>query len=173
LTVLDNVLAGRLSATGMPFGFLGSHLRLFSRDEREQAFAALCQVGVGEKAFQRASDLSGGQQQRVAIARVLAQGPDVLLADEPIASLDPRSATIVMDLLREIRESRGMPVVVNLHQVDVAKRYATRIVGMREVRVVFDGPPGDLDPVMERALYDGETSESDLPVILKERACVS
>lgn len=141
LTVLQNVLAGRLRFAQDPVTWGPSVIRRFSRSEREHAFECLRLVGIPEKAYERADSLSGGQQQRVAIARTLAQEPEVMLADEPIASLDPRSATAVMDALRRVNRERGVPVLVNLHQVDVAREYATRIIGMRAGRIVFDGPP--------------------------------
>lgn len=159
LTVLHNVLAGRLSFAGFPLGHVLSHGYWFSKANQELAYDALRQVGVESLAQRRASDLSGGQQQRVAIARLLAQQPDVILADEPIASLDPRSAEIVMDVLKAIHQTRGIPVVVNLHQVDVARRYASRIIGMRTGQIVFDGPPEDFDPNIAACVYDGDTSE--------------
>lgn len=128
-----------------------STLRLFPEPDRRIAASALQTVGIAHLADRRADQLSGGQQQRVAIARTLAQEPRVILADEPIASLDPVSASGVMDALAAINRERGIPVVVNLHQVDVARRYATRIVGMSNGRIVFDGPPSELtDPVVER-----------------------
>ncbi len=160
ITVLENVLAGRLRFTrGLPY--LLSHVRLFPKAEREFALASLERVGVAHLAHRRADTLSGGQQQRVAIARVLAQQPSVILADEPIASLDPRSAQVVMDILRDIHERQGLPVVVNLHQVDFAQRYATRIVGMRAGKVVFSGPPGDLSELAARGLYQQQGDRPD------------
>jgi phosphonate transport system ATP-binding protein len=152
-TVMQNVLAGRLRFTSFPLGRLASLVGWFGRDDQERAFECLRRVGIERTAMQRADTLSGGQRQRVAIARLLAQEPEVILADEPIASLDPRSSEQVMDTLRSIHESRGIPVVVNLHQVDVARRYGKRIVGMRGGRVVFDGPPGTLGAPAVRALY--------------------
>ncbi|MBY0261345.1 MAG: phosphonate ABC transporter ATP-binding protein [Phycisphaerales bacterium] len=155
LSVLDNVLAGRLRfCSSIPAATL-SHLRLLGKPHRESAMQALERVGVAHLAARRADTLSGGQQQRVAIARVLAQEPSVILADEPIASLDPRSADIVMDLLRDIHVRHRLPVIANLHQVAVARTYATRIVGMRAGRVVFEGAAADLDDAVARNLYSG------------------
>ena len=139
LTVLENVLVGRLRFNGTPLRHLMSAVRKFPASEREIAFDCLRQVGIAELAFQRADTLSGGQQQRVAIARALAQEPEVFLADEPIASLDPRSARSVMDTLRRIQEEKKIPVIVILHQISVAREYAHRIVGMRQGKKIFDG----------------------------------
>lgn len=144
LTVLDNVLVGRLRFNAGPLQQGLSLLRLFPRSEREMAFDCLKQVGIADLAFQRADTLSGGQQQRVAIARTLAQKPEVFLADEPIASLDPRSAETVMEILSHIHETKKIPVIVNLHHIDFAKRYAKRVVGMAGGRVVFEGKSSDL-----------------------------
>ncbi len=143
LTALENVLVGRLRFNR---GLLDRGLSLcrrFRRAEREAAFDCLRQVGIAEHAFQRADTLSGGQQQRVAIARALAQEPELFLADEPIASLDPRSSEVVMDTLRRIHETHRIPVIVNLHHLDFARRYAGRVLGMAGGRLVFDGRPGD------------------------------
>ncbi len=138
LSVLENVLAGRLRFARGPVRRFAGVLRLFPRSEREIAFACLEKVGIAEQAFKRADQLSGGQQQRVAIARVLAQEPRVILADEPIASLDPESARGVMRTLRAIHDTKGIPVIVNLHQVDVAREFGSRIVGMNAGRVCVD-----------------------------------
>ncbi len=153
LSVLENVLAGRLRFARSPLAFAGSHVGVAGRAARRAAMDALASVGLAHKARERADALSGGQQQRVAIARLLAQEPEVVLADEPIASLDPASADGVMDLLSKIRAERGIAVVANLHQPEVARRYASRVVGMRAGRVVFEGPPGEIDAGVERTLY--------------------
>lgn len=130
-----------------------SVLGLFSASDRQEAMRCLQLVGIDHLAFRRADRLSGGQQQRVAIARALAQQPQVVLADEPIASLDPVSSTAVMDALRTINSTLGIPVLVNLHQVDVARSYATRIIGMSAGRIVFDGPPQELTPDVIDRIY--------------------
>lgn len=161
LTVLENVLSGRLRFCRGVGSFLGSHARWFSRHDKAVAMDALVRVGVDHLAHRRADALSGGQQQRVAIARLLAQEPAVILADEPIASLDPRSAEIVMRTLHDIHTTRKLPVVVNLHQVDIAKAYATRIVGMRSGRIVFAGTPSELDDRTAAELYRSAASQSD------------
>lgn len=162
LTVLQNVLVGRLRFRQGVLSVWPTLVRWFSAEDHAAARRALEQVGIAELATRRASDLSGGQQQRVAIAKVLAQGARVILADEPIASLDPRSARVVMDTLARINRENGVPVLVNLHHVEVARRYATRIVGMRMGQVVFDGPARALTRDMTRDLY-GEDVEHDAP----------
>lgn len=159
LSVLQNVLVGRLRFSQTPVRVVPSVVRWFGRAERAAAFECLRLVGIPEKAFQRADSLSGGQQQRVAIARTLAQECEVMLADEPIASLDPKSAEAVMDALKLANTARNVAVVVNLHQVDVARKYATRIIGMNAGRVIFDGPPEHLtDEAIER-VYAGKLNE--------------
>ncbi|MDI3269937.1 MAG: phosphonate ABC transporter ATP-binding protein, partial [Bacillota bacterium] len=136
LTVFRNVLAGRA-------GYLPAWkviLGLFPAEDRLLAQKALERVGLAEKIFSRADRLSGGQQQRVAIARALCQEPRLLLADEPVASLDPVTTEMIMEDLARINRQLGITTVVNLHSVDLARRYATRIIGMRAGEVVFDGP---------------------------------
>ncbi len=153
LSVLENVLAGRLRFQTSPVLHTLSLGRVFPKKEKEFALHCLAEVGIADLAFQRANCLSGGQQQRVAIARVLAQEPDVILADEPIASLDPKSASLVMGLLREIHEKKNIPVVVNLHHLDFVKRYAKRVLGMSQGRVVFDGPASLLTSEVVTEVY--------------------
>jgi phosphonate transport system ATP-binding protein len=152
LTVLTNVLTGQLHRIPTH----RSLLRLFTLKEREMGLAALAEVGMEKRAFQRASTLSGGQQQRAAIARALVQGAKVILADEPIASLDPESSRKVMEILARVNREHGCAVVVSLHQVDVALRYCPRVVAMREGRVVFDGPSSNLSPDFLNELYRSE-----------------
>jgi len=139
-TALQNVLTGRL----------GKHsfwrtLLPFSKLEREMALASLHRVGLFEKALSRCDNMSGGQQQRVGIARALAQQPAIILADEPVASLDPASSQRVLSLLRQICREDGLSVVVSLHQLDYAREFADRIIGLAGSKVVFDGPPADLN----------------------------
>ena len=160
LTVLENVLVGRLRFNNSMFSQCCSLMRHFSTDEREAAFECLKQVGIAHLAFQRADTLSGGQQQRVAIARALAQEPEIFLADEPIASLDPHSAEVVMDTLREIHETRNIPVLVNLHHIDFATRYGKRIVGMRHGEVIHDVSPLNLDDDMITEIYGARINEA-------------
>ncbi|MGD9478540.1 phosphonate ABC transporter ATP-binding protein [Shinella sp. G-2] len=149
LDVLTNVLLGRLNHRSTAL----SILNLFTREERIMAIAALERLGIEQTALQPAGTLSGGQQQRVAIARALMQNPKMLLADEPIASLDPLNAKIVMDALRDINEREGITVITNLHTLDTARAYCERIIGMSAGRVVFDGPAHALDADAVRTIY--------------------
>jgi len=148
-SVLDNVLAGRLGwAPALP-----TLLGRFSDDDRRVALQCLAQVGLADFAARRADTLSGGEQQRVAIARALAQAPSVILADEPTASLDPALTGSIMDLLKRINVQRGLTLVVSQHQLETALAYATRVVGFRRGRVVFDGPPAALTPPVAATIY--------------------
>ncbi|ARM10462.1 phosphonate ABC transporter ATP-binding protein PhnC [Rhizobium phaseoli Brasil 5] len=149
LDVLTNVMLGRLNHRST---FL-SLLNIFTREERVHAVAALERLGIEQTALQAAGTLSGGQQQRAAIARALMQNPKMVLADEPIASLDPLNAKIVMDALRDINEREGITVITNLHTLDTARNYCERIVGMAGGRVVFDGKPSELTADAVKAIY--------------------
>jgi phosphonate transport system ATP-binding protein len=140
LDVLTNVLIGRIN----DHADLPSMFKRFSQRETALAVKALDRLGMVDQALQRAETLSGGQQQRVAIARALIQQPKIVLADEPIASLDPHNATKVMDALKSIHREEGKTVITNLHTLDTARTYADRIIGMQHGRVVFDGRPDDL-----------------------------
>ena len=149
MSVLQNVLVGRL-------GYQEGWRRLapiFGRQDVEIAVDALDRVGIADKAYVRADSLSGGQQQRVAIARALAQQPRIILADEPVASLDPETSLAVLDDLRRINRDRGITTVVNLHQLDFAREYADRVVGFRQGRLVFDGAPADLGRDIYERVY--------------------
>jgi phosphonate transport system ATP-binding protein len=157
LDVLTNVLLGRLSRHRT----LPSLLNRFTDAERAMAVEALERLDLLAHAFQRAGTLSGGQQQRVAIARALMQQPSMLLADEPIASLDPRNAGRVMDSLRAINRDEGLTILCNLHALDAARQYCQRILGLAKGRVVFDGAPAELTPAVMRAIYHVEGH--DLP----------
>ncbi len=150
LDVLTNVLVGRLQKRSV----LPSLFKIFSADERAAAVATLARFDLAEAALQRAETLSGGQQQRVAIARALMQEPKIVLADEPIASLDPKNSEAVMDALKQINERDGITVLCNLHDLDVAEAYCRRIVGLERGRVVFDGPPSALDAKTMTRIYD-------------------
>jgi phosphonate transport system ATP-binding protein len=149
LDVLTNVLMGRLNHRGT----LASLLGLFSAAERMMALEALDRFDLAPTARQRAGTLSGGQQQRVAICRALLQEPRLMLADEPIASLDPRNARVVMDALRRIHRENGLTVLVNLHHLDTARHYCDRIVALAAGQVVFDGTPAELPPARVRDVY--------------------
>ena len=149
LDVLTNVLMGRLNHRGQIASLLG----LFSAAERAMALSALERFDLAGVALQRAGTLSGGQQQRVAICRALLQEPRLMLADEPIASLDPHNARVVMDALRRIHREDGLTVLVNLHHLDTARHYCDRIVALASGRVVFDGTPAELTPDRVREVY--------------------
>ncbi|MEM9765128.1 MAG: phosphonate ABC transporter ATP-binding protein [Pseudomonadota bacterium] len=154
LSVLTNVLTGRLGRIPR----LRGTLMMFTHEEKQVAMRALARVGIAETARQRASTLSGGQQQRAAIARCLVQQAEVILADEPIASLDPASAKRVMEILAEINRTDNAAVLVSLHQVEYARRYCARTIAMRDGRIVFDGPSRQLTTAFLREIY-GEASE--------------
>ena len=160
LSVLENVLVGRLRFNSSPAKRCLSIFRQFSKREKEFAFECLKQVDIADLAYRRADALSGGQQQRVAIARSLAQEPEVFLADEPIASLDPRSSETVMQILSRIHEEQGIPVLVNLHHIDFAKRYGKRILGMSDGELIFDGTARDLNCETVSRIYGAEAEEA-------------
>lgn len=148
-TVLRNVLSGRLGQVNSFLSLLG----IFSKDDLAIAHDSLRRVGIPEKAFVRADALSGGQQQRVGIARALAQQPRVMLADEPVASLDPPTSHAVMADLKRISQEDGITTLVNLHFIDMARDYADRIVGMRDGLIVFDGAPEDASNKVFEEIY--------------------
>ncbi|GLQ06487.1 phosphonate ABC transporter ATP-binding protein [Sneathiella chinensis] len=152
LSVMENVLSGRLGYVS-PFR---AWLRKFSEADMQRAFELLDQVGMADFADQRADALSGGQRQRVAIARALMQSPDILLADEPTSSLDPKTSVEILDLMTEQAKIRNIPVVINIHDVTLAKRFADRIVGMSSGHVVYDGAPDGLQDEHLKAIYGGE-----------------
>lgn len=150
LSVMTNVLTGRLHQRS----WLGSMFYLFRNDDYEVAAKALDRVGLLDRAWDRADKLSGGQQQRVGIARALAQQSKVLLADEPVSSLDPANSEQIMAILSDLSRTDGITTLINLHQVDLAKRYAQRIVGLRAGQIVFDGPPDQLTDDQLSHLYN-------------------
>lgn len=155
LSALTNVLTGGLHRTS-PVNLLG----LFPSRQRAEALSLLARVSLEDRAKQQARTLSGGQQQRVAIARALMQHPKLILADEPVASLDPRLAGSVLSLIREVAQERGIPAIVSLHVVDLAKQYTDRIVGLKSGRVVFDAPVPDLSDDAISAIYAAEEHEA-------------
>ena len=155
LSVLTNVLAGRLGYRSVWRSLFYS----FPESDKRIAIECLARVNMEHKAFQRADTLSGGEQQRVAIARALAQEPKVILADEPVASLDPKIARQVLGYLRESARDLGITVLCNLHQVDYAKEFAERVVGMSRGEVVFDGPSGQLTEDILHRIYYREPGE--------------
>ncbi|KGH10782.1 phosphonate ABC transporter ATP-binding protein [Comamonas thiooxydans] len=152
LSVRKNVLTGRLGQVGT----LASVLQLFRQSDIALADACLQRVGLAHKADERTEALSGGQMQRVGIARALAQQPQLILADEPVASLDPKTARSVLQYLRDATRELGIAVVCNLHQVDYAREFGDRIVGLSQGRMVFDGVPAMLDEAALNAIYSGE-----------------
>src|SRR5688572_29534670 len=155
LDVLTNVLMGRLATVPT----WRSLIQLWPDEAKAVAMSALEQFDMASTASQRADQLSGGQQQRVAIARALVQEPDIILADEPIASLDPRNTRIVMDALLRINKHFGITVICNLHSLDLARSYGDRLLGMSAGRIVFDDKPAALTDQVARELYDLEANE--------------
>jgi phosphonate transport system ATP-binding protein len=152
LTVMENVLSGRLGYVS-PFK---AWLRKYPQADINAAWELLDTVGLTPFANQRADALSGGQRQRVGIARAVMQRPQLLLADEPTSSLDPKTSVEIMELLVTLTEGRGIPVVLNIHNVPLAKRFATHVIGMADGRVVYDGPPGRLTDDHLKQIYGGE-----------------
>lgn len=148
-SAIENVLQGRLGYKSSLAGALG----LYSEEEKMEAFDILAKVGLAEFAYKRADQLSGGQKQRVGIARALVQDPLLMLCDEPIASLDPRSSRTVMEQLRWACDELGITCLVNLHQVDYAVEFSDRIIGLRQGRLVFDGTPDELDAKVISYIY--------------------
>jgi phosphonate transport system ATP-binding protein len=152
LSVIENVLSGRLGYVPV----WRAWLRRFPDSDIERAFELLDAVGLGDLATQRADQLSGGQRQRVGIARALMQEPDLLLADEPTSSLDPKTSVEIMELIARRASASSIPALVNIHNVELARRYADRIIGMSKGSIVFDGPPQALEDSHLLAIYGGE-----------------
>ena len=157
-TVLKNVLTGRLSKVSTIRSVLG----LWPKDQKQMAFEALNQVEILEKAYVRASNLSGGQQQRVGIARALSQKPKVMLADEPVASLDPITSRVVMSYLKKINQELGITTIVNLHFLDLAKEFGDRLIGLRDGELVYDGKVDDVSDEDFENIYGRSIKQSDL-----------
>jgi len=152
LTVMENLLSGRL-------GYVSSWRawrRKFPPDDIRKAFELLDVVGLSGFAHRRADALSGGQRQRVGIARAVMQEPKMLLADEPTSSLDPKTSVEIMELLADVGRTRAIPVLVNMHDVELARRFADRVVGMSGGKVIFDGPPAALSDDVLKQIYGGE-----------------
>ncbi len=154
-SVLNNVLSGRL-------GYVNPWLSLlhrFPKAEMERARAKLAQVGIADKAYQRVDTLSGGQQQRVGIARALMQEPTLMLADEPVSALDPATSHSVLKYLEQINKGDGITVLCNLHFLDLARRYASRIIALKDGHLVFDGLPDEIDRARFKEIYGEEAEE--------------
>ena len=152
LTVMENVLSGRLGYVG----FWRSYLRKFPQNDIKDAFRLLEKVGLDTMANKRADELSGGQRQRVGIARALIQNPDILLVDEPTASLDPKTSRQIMRLITELCEENQLAAIINIHDVALAQMFSERIVGLREGSIVYDGSPDDLKPDVLTEIYGKE-----------------
>lgn len=152
LTVMENVLSGQLGYVG----FWQSFWRRFPGEAVTQAFATLERVGLSEHVDKRADALSGGQRQRVGIARALLQNPDLLLVDEPTASLDPKTSRQIMRLITEVCTERGLAAIINIHDVALAQLFVRRIIGLRQGKVVYDGPPDGLDAAVLTEIYGVE-----------------
>lgn len=148
-TVLSNVLVGKLANTSTWKSFFG----LFSAADKAEAMKYLNLVGIAEKAHIRADQLSGGQQQRVAIARALTQNPEVLLADEPVASLDPATCHVVMDYLRKVNQELGITIICNLHFLSLVRIYATRVIALKGGELVYEGDPKNIDQAWFEKIY--------------------
>jgi phosphonate transport system ATP-binding protein len=157
-SVLTNVLSGRLGWVSPVQGLVGR----FPPEDYQRAFANLQRVGIPEKAYQRADTLSGGQQQRVGIARALMQEPRIILADEPVASLDPATSHSVMKYLEQVNREDGIIVLCNLHFLSLARRYATRVLALKEGRLVFDGLPREIGPERFEQIYGEEALEVEV-----------
>ncbi len=153
-TVQSNVLMGRLSQTNS----LKSVFGMFSDEDKQKALDYLKLVGISEKARIRADQLSGGQQQRVAIARALVQGPEILLADEPVASLDPATCHVVMDYLEKVNKELGITIMCNLHFLSLVRRYATRVIALKGGELVYNGRPTEIDENWFKQIY-GEAAK--------------
>ncbi len=158
MDVVSNVLHGTLNKRPT----LATLFNLYPQSDIHKAIEILDRLGIAEQAPKRAEALSGGQQQRVAIARALMQDPKIILADEPIASLDPMNAQVVMQSLRRIHEEDGRMVIANLHTLDTARRYCERVIGMRDGRIVFDGTPAQLTTGVARDIYGAGADFSEV-----------
>lgn len=157
-TVIKNVLTSRVP--DMPL--INSIIGLYSKEDKIIALEALDKVGILDKAYVRADQLSGGQQQRVALARTLAQKPEIILADEPVASLDPITAVQVMDDFKKINKEMNISVLINIHHVDLALKYADRVIGIKAGEIVYDGPSNEVDNEILKQIYGRELSEDEV-----------
>lgn len=173
LSVIENVLHGTLGKKSTLSGMIGH----YTEEEKERAFTILEGLGLAEQAYKRCDELSGGQKQRVGIARAIMQEPKLILCDEPIASLDPKSSKVIMDHLADINRNQKITCIVNLHQVDVAMKYSKRIIGVAGGKIVFDGAPSELNTEIIHKIY--QSKDSDLIIDIggakdeSNRSCVS
>ena len=157
-TVINNVLTSRVPDMPLWKSIIG----LYSKEDKVIALEALDKVGILDKAYVRADQLSGGQQQRVALARTLAQKPEIILADEPVAALDPITAKQVMDDFKKINKELNMSVLINIHHVDLALKYADRVIGIKAGEIVYDGPAKDVDSEILKQIYGRELAEDEV-----------
>lgn len=156
LSVVENVLHGRLGQKSTLSGMAGH----YTEEEKKEAFRIIQEMGLEEQAYKRCDELSGGQKQRVGIARAIMQHPKLILCDEPIASLDPKSSKVIMDHLKTINRTKKITCLINLHQVDVAMKYSERIIGVTAGKIVYDGPTSGLTKEKIHEIY--QSSEHDL-----------
>ena len=157
-TVVNNVLTSRVPDMPLWKSIIG----LYSKEDKVIALEALDKVGILDKAYVRADQLSGGQQQRVALARTLAQKPEIILADEPVAALDPITAKQVMDDFKKINKELNMSVLINIHHVDLALKYADRVIGIKAGEIVYDGPSAEVDSEVLKQIYGRELSADEV-----------
>lgn len=157
-TVVNNVLTSRVPDMPLWKSIIG----LYSKEDKVIALEALDKVGILNKAYVRADQLSGGQQQRVALARTLAQKPEIILADEPVAALDPITAKQVMDDFKKIKKELNMSVLINIHHVDLALKYADRVIGIKAGEIVYDGPSAEVDSEVLKQIYGRELSADEV-----------
>ena len=157
-TVINNVLTSRVPDMPLWKSIIG----LYSKEDKVIALEALDKVGILDKAYVRADQLSGGQQQRVALARTLAQKPEIILADEPVAALDPITATQVMDDFKKINKELNMSVLINIHHVDLALKYADRVIGIKAGEIVYDGPSTEVDSEVLKQIYGRELAADEV-----------
>jgi len=157
-SVINNVLAARVADMNPLMGLIG----IYSKQDKMLALESLHKVGILEKAYIRADQLSGGQQQRVALARTLAQNPSIILADEPVASLDPITANQIMKDFERINKSENITVVVNMHHVDLALKYANRVIGINNGEIIYDGPAGNITEDLLKKIYGRELTDEDI-----------
>jgi len=161
-SVINNVLSAKVA----DMSFFRTLLGLYSKEDKLQALESLDKVGILDKAFTRADQLSGGQMQRVALARTLTQDPEIILADEPVASLDPIMADVVMEDFQRINKDMNITVIINIHHVDLALQYASRVVGIRAGKIVYDGPVDKVNKDVLRQIYGRDLNDDE---VMKEK----